>query len=758
MNAQHAGRGAARPQIPGPWSVSRRDFLRTVGLGGAALVATQAGLSARSDASTGTIPPDPTPDSTVPDRPVELWRAPGGPTVEDQAFELDYEIDKIFRFVAEEVRYDPYAGVLRGAQGTLWSRAGNSADQAMLLAALLEQALVPTRFVIGSLDDDAADRLAETARVDEASLREHVAPIFAPTEPLPPPSVPAESIPEQDELLAELPGRLAGILEASRSQLDDGVTTIADALADAGITIAEPSFAPPDRERTEHVWVQYADGPTWIDLDPSLPDDGAGRTPTTTIDRVPDELHHAVTLALVAEVVAAGQPVRQELMTHHAFTKDLVGLPITILHAKPEGLAGLGASITGSLEGSVQYIPSLLLGETVEVGAGRVTFPTGEGLGGVFSDTGTGNEGDTLGEWLELTFSSPDRPPTTATREIFDRVGYAERAGGPFDVAAIPPVEFVDLDAESPQEYLPLRSIWSIGIAGCSVPWGFFQQDPAVSDIFSDLGYVSHGYHFVRDALAIEVAADRGYRYFPDAANAIAFVITPVDVAADVPVLDLRLDILHRSSSAVPYESATATGDPRIIAGVLSHVAERITSAGGKNPADGAAEKTVGVGRLFEEAGRLGIPLLVVGPDGEGASTLDVSERAHARIAAANASGLVVIVPERAIEFEGESLSGWWLVDPATGAVADEMEDGRGVEGGEYSLPLTAEARAINSFVRLAGCIGKYAIYASALLGAASEIGNATGSPGIGGALAVAAAIAGGVKDAVGETPAAGAC
>ena len=66
--------------------------------------------------------------------PTRPWTDPIG----DLAYRLEYDVDRIFRFVADDIRYEPYPGILRGARGTLAAGAGNSVDKALLLAALLD--------------------------------------------------------------------------------------------------------------------------------------------------------------------------------------------------------------------------------------------------------------------------------------------------------------------------------------------------------------------------------------------------------------------------------------------------------------------------------------------------------------------------------------------------------------------------------------------------------------------------------------------
>jgi hypothetical protein len=94
--------------------MDRRTFLKALGLGTVGLVAGGA-LGSR-------FAPFVTP--------VVAQTSP----IDDLALQLQFDADRIFRFVADQIRYQPYAGLLRGPEGTLMARAGNSTDQAALLA------------------------------------------------------------------------------------------------------------------------------------------------------------------------------------------------------------------------------------------------------------------------------------------------------------------------------------------------------------------------------------------------------------------------------------------------------------------------------------------------------------------------------------------------------------------------------------------------------------------------------------------------
>ena len=67
--------------------------------------------------------------------------------------QFDYEADQLIKFVKDEIDFDLYEGALRGVKGTLRSRSGNSLDQSLVLATLLNDSGYEARIVKSTLND-----------------------------------------------------------------------------------------------------------------------------------------------------------------------------------------------------------------------------------------------------------------------------------------------------------------------------------------------------------------------------------------------------------------------------------------------------------------------------------------------------------------------------------------------------------------------------------------------------------------------------
>jgi RHS repeat-associated protein len=112
----------------------------------------------------GGAPPAPLPAATV--VPAYLAGVPTVPALEDTSLDREVEVTPevatkaaelgtpkaAYEFVKNELRLEWYHGVLRGSAATLREGAGNDADLAALLVALLRAQGVPARFVTGTIE------------------------------------------------------------------------------------------------------------------------------------------------------------------------------------------------------------------------------------------------------------------------------------------------------------------------------------------------------------------------------------------------------------------------------------------------------------------------------------------------------------------------------------------------------------------------------------------------------------------------------
>jgi hypothetical protein len=220
----------------------------------------------------------------------------------------------MLHFVRDEIRYEPYTGVLRGALGTLLCRAGNSLDRSLLLAALLEKGGFKSQIASGQLIPEQAQILVRR--------------LFEPIRSLPSavPSI-AELAPglsralggdqakllrvadEVQEYEEKQQKKLVNYVDSETGLLSD---LFSNAGVDAGVVIPNEQLV---EEASEHYWVQYENSSgEWVDLDSGFADAEPGKAIASATgifppDAVPEELYHRlqITLTLRVAQVADGR-------------------------------------------------------------------------------------------------------------------------------------------------------------------------------------------------------------------------------------------------------------------------------------------------------------------------------------------------------------------------------------------------------------------------------------------------------------------
>ncbi|MGY6628398.1 MAG: hypothetical protein ACXIVL_07760 [Oceanicaulis sp.] len=235
------------------------------------------------------------------------------PLIDDGDFEimsavdrLDFDGDEIARFVADAVRYEPYDGVLRGAQATLSARAGNAIDQSLLLIALLEMAGYDAQLLRAGGPDAALGGL-----LAEAAMRpRRAAPAIADVAGL-------------EAALVEALGARAGDIPAgdiSRSLARTGPAGLDGSVSEAAARLGLLVNGEGDEVSAgDYYWVRYrpGSGMAWTMAHPAL----AGAAPEglepdeVLTGSASEDMLHFIEIALEAEILENGRLRREPLMS-----------------------------------------------------------------------------------------------------------------------------------------------------------------------------------------------------------------------------------------------------------------------------------------------------------------------------------------------------------------------------------------------------------------------------------------------------------
>jgi hypothetical protein len=612
-------------------------------------------------------------------------------------------------WVREHIRSESYRGSLRGAQGVLVSSAGNSLDQALLLAALLAGSGRELRIAQGAGPENPSENAGPAPAKDE-------------------PLAPETLLQDLRRLAAEqglAPAQIEPMLQGVQAGMERQAALLRSAAAGAAsdydaviskLDLPALEQAPSAEPAAPHFWLQARVADQWQDLDPA----GQPGAPAATYApaALPDELVHTLTFRLILEQSSAGHLSRRSLVERIRKTSELTGmrvgvalLPADIDLQRLADPALSRAERMRILAGTRSFKPTLSFGqEAIEgepfnlqgnkavaagTGASAGAVSALEAIGGL-GEPGPGAPGSAAQQALtavvlEVEWHSPGRPVRMVRREILDRIGPAGRKAGRTEPAeAWRSEERVAWRLLSTYELLAVPGPLSSQVASEMVGRFLVEHRPLLEQLLQQpqsaslqdvpsapLGLVE--LMALRTALLdgqAGAAPGAGLRY--DQAN-LWCREQLVDLAGgSEPVVLGGIDILW--NGLAPAALDPKAREARIRQGLLdTHLEQQFLAASSGEPG------ALGVPEIFRRARGSGRSIVAV-RSAEDLARLTLPPDAAARIGEELVAGYMVVVPDGTVEDRGVPRIGWWRVDPRSGETLGMLDSGT---GGVYAETLT---------------------------------------------------------------------
>lgn len=384
----------------------------------------------------------------------------------------DMQPESLLRWVRENTRLIPYQGMLRGPDGVLMDRCGNSLDRALLLGELITRIGQSVRVAHKILDKEALEKLKksflETKRatsnvaneVDKEGLSRLMQEGFIFSKEQIDSAI-DKSLLETKRLQSEVAEMFMLINPAVLDILKDSVS-------------AKEFDAEIENGLRDYYWIELRGLNGW---EPLFLDEGIvaakGETSETfSLDSVPYALNHSVTLRLFVETLQDGKSSEQKVLEKKFLAREFSGKPLALGHVllpQPDIMQILKAeeperALREAVSKAWVVIPKLFVGSEshedqlfatdgrvlpsnlqslAELGvAGSINVAKVlEKFGTLLDDGRSENKtnhrekAEVIAEWLEIEIFSPGRPVKVERRAIFDLLGPAERSGQAIKVA-----------------------------------------------------------------------------------------------------------------------------------------------------------------------------------------------------------------------------------------------------------------------------------------------------------------------------------
>lgn len=682
--------------------------------------------------------------------------------VDALALELAFEEpEDIAAWVAQNLRFEAYSGLLRGPQGTLVARAGNALDQAVLLARLLGDTGYEARVALGALSDQQALALVMS--------------MFS--------EAPASG--DERSGVAEAAASLSSATGVDRASIEAGLSSVVgtnlrdlpefaeavekseEMLAQLGSPNPADLDATPDliAETKDYAWVEYrlTDADPWSAVHPAWMRDVAPPAVTATryLDgEVPAELTHRVRIEMTIERKRGDVIETAPVMTPwESPVANLLGHTLVVGNS-PIGTDGATSlsEIGADLADVAFYAPILdghlapgamafdLQGNLVapEAAAEAMAgiFQTAgervEGAAAAMSSLGGGGDAEPLAltaEWIDIVLIAPGGEETRHRRTIIDR--RAATTDGRATAELLPVEALLDRILTTYSLMFTGGALANSFVADQLAEQALFHLD--VIDALSALG--SSGQvpdelgalveelsdYAPKDQLLLFVASDSieaelngiAYRAEPAVIGLVGSLTPGEEFAArsGVDVVANAKRTLYRDRERVVRDFRGA-----LLAGVWDTIVEReFVAASG-----GAVSNAM-------NGGGSGLSRVLAGADANGRLPDYVPSAAMSAIRAELANGYAVLVPSSgehgaAARTTGPD-SGFWRVDAATGETLGMSADGRGEAATEYEVGsvvaiMVGAALAVPSILVCATSDNKFTCYCD-LVATAAVVGFA---------------------------------
>ncbi len=622
-------------------------------------------------------------------------RTPRAPfDVESRAAKLGADVETIFAFVRDQVRYEAYEGVLRGPRGTLMAMAGNSFDKSLLLGALLQRHGIEVRYARGRLSEERASALIQ-------HMLRAVKPLSSGPTPPPGSGIPGNVESPQATFMNVVIHRWISNLDLVRSVFHQN-----------RVLTAQSPPVPPRvliQEAVDHVWVEYRRDQAWVPLDPSFTDARAGDTMTETAERwevVPESLFHKVGVRVMVEERAAGKVTTREALRYEGTAADLNGAQVSFEHQVASSPAGTAARPVLRIDDKT-FTGKMVMGSgLLRRIFGRPGEPPGKG------------RDELTAEWIEFAFTYPSGRTETLTRELFDRIGPAARAanqqgtaplsplsearGVPLPLAAIYAFSFSSgrfhpgLTVATIARHLPLLRGSRQGMPAFQTGRTLTDDEatqlaeglaPILPDMLSVLALTFH----IQSQRALGLSRPPGVWFYETTPRLAIVSATPAVKSADkrsIPislVMDLRRNSMRTvAEAASPREVIWANASRGILDGALEH-----TMFGDLVPPISLQTDPASTVAIMERARRSGTALKALRtPDS--IQQLEASDDIKARMRTAFSDSVALVVPVRPVLIGERPRLGWWQVDLQSGETLAVMDTGLHQTGPEWKFMTTA--------------------------------------------------------------------